>query len=164
MADLYQNWNKTHPNMTFHYLSGMPDQLFTLTHEFIIENSFPDGTYHMRHFGWAASSIFHFLHSESTKNHKLSYLRYFLGNTKRNYVLVGDSGEKDPEIYATIAKEYPERVRAIFIRAIKDETFNDDRFVEVFRDIPEAKWQIFNDPAQLPIDLTKPPRSNKTNA
>ncbi|CAF0818160.1 unnamed protein product [Rotaria sordida] len=159
MAELYQKWHINNNNCTFHYLSGMPDQLYTLTHEFIYNNKFPDGSFHMRHFGWAASSIFGFLHSESTFIHKITYLRYFLINTIRDYVLVGDSGERDPEIYATIAKEYPERVRAIFIRAIKGETFDDERFLNTFKEIPREKWQIFNDPQQVPIDLSRAPRA-----
>lgn len=157
MADLYQQWRTRYTQSTFHYLSGMPDQLYTLTQEFINTNNFPDGSFHMRHFGWAASSLFHFLHSESTFNHKISYLRFFLGNTIRDYVLVGDSGEKDPEIYGTIAREYPARVRAIFIRAIKKEAFDDQRFVTAFNGVPREKWQVFDDPKQLPLDLSTAP-------
>ncbi|CAF2510627.1 unnamed protein product [Rotaria sp. Silwood2] len=159
MAELYRKWRISNNNCTFHYLSGMPDQLYTLTHEFIYDNNFPDGTFHMRHFGWAATSIFGFLHSQSTFIHKMTYLRYFLSNTIRDYILVGDSGEKDPEIYGTIAKEYPERVRAIFIRAIKDESFEDQRFLTAFEGVAREKWQIFNDPQQLPIDLSRPPKA-----
>ncbi|CAF4596574.1 unnamed protein product [Rotaria sp. Silwood1] len=159
MAELYQKWRINNNNCTFHYLSGMPDQLYILTHEFIYENKFPDGTFHMRHFGWAATSIFGFLHSQSTFIHKIAYLRYFLSNTMRDYVLVGDSGEKDPEIYGTVAKEYPERVRAIFIRAIKGEAFEDQRFFDAFEGVPREKWLVFNDPQQLPIDLSRSPKA-----
>ena len=157
MAELYQQWQIAYPDCTFHYLSGMPDQLYTLTEEFIQKNQFPGGSFHMRHLDWSVSSLFHFLHSASTMNHKLSYLRFFLGNTIRDYVLVGDSGEKDPEIYGTITREYPNRIRAIFIRAIKGEAFDDQRFFTAFDGIPREKWQVFNDPKQVPIDLSKSP-------
>ncbi len=33
-------------------------------------------------------------------------------------ILIGDSGQKDPEIYHKIAMENPDRVKAIFIRNI----------------------------------------------
>jgi phosphatidate phosphatase APP1 len=136
----------------------MPDQLYILTQEFIYTNNFPNGSFHMRHFGWAAASLFDFLHSQSTFNHKISYLHFFLSNTIRDYVLVGDSGEKDPEIYGTIAREYPQRIRAIFIRAIKGETFNDERFLTAFEGVSPEKWQIFDDPKQIPIDLSRSPK------
>ncbi|UJR26071.1 hypothetical protein I4U23_007417 [Adineta vaga] len=159
MAELYRKWYLANPNCTFHYLSGMPDQLYTLTQEFIYTNNFPDGSFHMRHFGWAAASLFEFLHSESTFSHKIHYLRFFLSNTVRDYVLVGDSGEKDPEIYGAIAREYPQRIRAIFIRAIKNEKFDDERFLTAFQGVSSEKWQIFDDPQQIPIDLSRSPKS-----
>ena len=34
------------------------------------------------------------------------------------FVLVGDSGEQDPEAYGEIGRRYPERVGAIFIRDV----------------------------------------------
>ena len=159
MADLYQKWYAANNNCTFHYLSGMPDQLYTMTHEFILNNSFPDGSYHMRHFAWGKASLFDFLHSESTFTHKINYLRFFILNTARDFVLVGDSGERDPEIYGTIAREHPDRIRAIFIRAIKGEKFDDERFAKAFQGISTEKWQIFDDPKQVPIDLSRSPRA-----
>lgn len=137
----------------------MPDQLYILTQEFINDNNFPNGSFHMRHFRWAIGSLFDFLNPQATFNHKMDHLRLFLLNTKRDYVLVGDSGEKDPEIYAAITREYPDRIRAIFIRAVKDESSDDQRFINAFQGIPEEKWFIFNDPAQIPIDLSRPPRA-----
>jgi len=158
MSNLYQEWQMKYPNCSFHYLSGMPDQLFTLTEEFINRNHFPSGSFHMRHFNWAIGSLFDFLHSQSTFLHKISYLRFFLSNTKRDFVLIGDSGEKDPEIYGTIPREYPQRIRAIFIRAIKNESFDDQRFFNAFQNISQEKWLIFNHPKQVPIDLSQSPR------
>ena len=152
MANVYQQWKLKNPNCTFHYLSGMPDQLYTLTQEFIIQNNFPHGSFHMRHFGWKLNSLFDFLHSRSTFVHKMSYLHFFLGQTQRDFILIGDSGEKDPEIYGKIARIYPERIRSIFIRAIKNESFDDQRFQDAFQGINRTKWFIFNNPDQLPID------------
>ena len=160
MPELFQQWKSKNINCTFHYLSAMPDQLYTLTQEFIVENQFPNGSFHMRHFGWAAASLFNFLHSQSTSAHKISYLHFFLSNTNRTFVLIGDSGEKDPEIYGIITREYPERIRAIFIRAIKGESFNDQRFLDAFQGISKEKWLIFNDPKQVPIDLSRAPRTS----
>ena len=159
MPELYREWQTKNPNCTFHYLSAMPDQLYTLTEEFIQNNHFPAGSFHMRHFGWKLNSLFDFLHSQATFDHKMRYLRFFLSHTIRDYVLIGDSGEKDPEIYGTIAREYPQRIRAIFIRAIQGEAFDDQRFRHAFEGVPEEKWLIFNDPKQVPVDLSRAPKS-----
>lgn len=45
----------------------------------------------------------------SNKHHKLNSLRRIIENeSPKELILVGDNGEHDTEVYATIAKEYPE--------------------------------------------------------
>jgi phosphatidate phosphatase APP1 len=34
------------------------------------------------------------------------------------FVLIGDSGQHDPEIYAAIVREHPDRVTAVYIRDV----------------------------------------------
>jgi len=56
-------------------------------------------------------------------DHKLGAIRHLLdfhGDMKA--ILIGDSGEKDPEIYARVVKEYPDRIEAVFIRDVSDDT------------------------------------------
>jgi len=86
--------------------------------------------------------------------HKINHLRYFIFNSLRTLVLVGDSGERDPEIYGFLARKYPKRIHQIFIRAVKGESKDDERFLKAFIDIPREKWLIFTDPInELPKDL-----------
>jgi phosphatidate phosphatase APP1 len=90
--------------------------------------------------------------------HKTNHLRYFVFNTLRSLVLVGDSGEHDPEIYGKVARAYPKRVVRIFIRAVKGEKPDDERFVKAFKDIPRENWLVFTDPVRdLPKDLKVTP-------
>lgn len=90
--------------------------------------------------------------------HKTNHLRYFVFNTFRTLVLVGDSGEHDPEIYGKVARMYPKRVGQIFIRAVKGEKPDADRFREAFKDVPREKWLVFTDPLKdLPQDLSGVP-------
>lgn len=78
-------------------------------------------------------------------------------------MLVGDSGERDPEIYGNLARLYPKRVRRIFIRAVKGEKPDDQRFHTAFRDIPREKWLVFTDPLKdLPKDLNSLKSEEKT--
>ncbi|CAF1477065.1 unnamed protein product [Didymodactylos carnosus] len=153
MPEIYRTWQEKH-NCTFHYLSAMPDQLYAVTKDFIDDQEFPEGSFHMRHFRWASASIFNFVHSHDTKMHKINHLRYFIYNSVRQLILVGDSGELDPEIYGLIAQKYPRRVHSIFIRAVKGEKGNEERFLKAFKDIPTEKWMIFTNPEQLPKDLS----------
>ena len=50
---------------------------------------------------------------------KLSRIRKLLGLYPHlAFVLIGDSGQKDPEIYAQVVRENPGRVRAVYIRDV----------------------------------------------
>ena len=48
MPEVYRGWKSKH-NCSFHYLSAMPDQLYTVTKDFVDDQKFPDGTFHMRY-------------------------------------------------------------------------------------------------------------------
>jgi phosphatidate phosphatase APP1 len=51
--------------------------------------------------------------------HKLGVIRMLLATyTDLPFILIGDSGERDPEIYRQVVREYPGRVRAIYIRDV----------------------------------------------
>ncbi|KAI8050230.1 hypothetical protein BDF22DRAFT_745557 [Syncephalis plumigaleata] len=47
-----------------------------------------------------------------------SYYDIFNDFPHRRFILVGDSGEKDPEVYAEIARRFPDRVACIFIHDV----------------------------------------------
>ena len=44
---------------------------------------------------------------------------------------MGDSGEKDPEIYRKIGKKYPHRVRGIFIRELQGRPMDSERWAKI---------------------------------
>jgi phosphatidate phosphatase APP1 len=52
--------------------------------------------------------------------HKLDKIRGIMSTYDHlNFVLIGDSGQKDAEIYRQVAKEFPGRILAIYIRDIR---------------------------------------------
>jgi phosphatidate phosphatase APP1 len=62
---------------------------------------------------------------------------------------VGDSGEKDPEIYGQVAREFPRQVRGIFIRDVTDENRASERYKRAFREVPEPAWVVFQSSSEL---------------
>jgi phosphatidate phosphatase APP1 len=53
------------------------------------------------------------------KDHKLALIRAMLGLYRDlPFLLIGDSGQRDPELYAQVVHEYPGRVLAIYIRHV----------------------------------------------
>jgi phosphatidate phosphatase APP1 len=41
----------------------------------------------------------------------------------RDFILIGDSGQRDPALYSRLALEFPGRIEAIFIRKIRSRSF-----------------------------------------
>jgi phosphatidate phosphatase APP1 len=66
-----------------------------------------------------------------------------------HFTLVGDSGEFDPESYGELARQFPKRVDAIYIRIATRET--DDRFKWAFRGINNKKLHFI--PMVLPAGI-----------
>jgi phosphatidate phosphatase APP1 len=53
------------------------------------------------------------------KDHKAAAIADILGTYPAlRFLLIGDSGEEDPETYAEILGRFPERVRVIYIRSV----------------------------------------------
>jgi phosphatidate phosphatase APP1 len=73
---------------------------------------------------------------------------------KRKFILVGDSGEHDPEVYGVIGRDFidrelPDHLLHIFIRDVTPDSDKIERFKKAFKGIPENKWTVFNDAAVL---------------
>ena len=51
------------------------------------------------------------------KNHKEKYLRLILGNMpSKKFILLGDDTQKDMEVYASVAKDFGDRILKVYIR------------------------------------------------
>jgi phosphatidate phosphatase APP1 len=95
------------------YVSNSPWNLYTVLLEFLNLQKIPLGPLLLRDFGD------HLFFSQEPESHKKSNIKMILDSFPHlPFVLIGDSGERDPEIYRDIVKEYPARIRAIYIRSI----------------------------------------------
>jgi phosphatidate phosphatase APP1 len=73
---------------------------------------------------------------------------------KRHVVLVGDSGEKDPETYATILSDFTDRVDAVYIHNVTGQDQTAGRYKELFpTPAMAAKLRVFTQPSELPQRL-----------
>ena len=59
------------------------------------------------------------------------------------------SGLRDPEIYADIARKFPNQVIGILIRNVTEETANAPRYRKTFKGIKPELWQVFDEPGSL---------------
>src|SRR5690606_29216445 len=66
-------------------------------------------------YGFSDEKLFKSSHESHKTLHILQILDAF---PDLPFVLVGDSGQRDPEIYQQIVQERPDRIRAVFIRDV----------------------------------------------
>ncbi|MCB1171341.1 MAG: App1 family protein, partial [Leptospiraceae bacterium] len=151
MAELYRRWKDR--GMFFHYVSGSPYQLYPDIASFLDSSGFPPGTFHLRELSVHDSSFLSFLNTpevdEPEEHYKYPAIKRLLeAFPRRKFILVGDSGEMDPELYAFVARQFPGQVQSIVIRNITSEEENADRFRNL--EIPEGiSFSVFASPVEL---------------
>ena len=132
----------------FHFVSSSPWQLFSDLLEFLNKNEFPQATIHLKLFRVKDSTFFDlFASSEITKPKIIEPIMERF--PERQFILIGDSGEKDPEIYTQLARKYPKQVIAIYIRDVTGENATALRYQKLFEGLSPSLWQIFTDPDEI---------------
>jgi len=95
------------------YLSTSPWNLYELLARFIALRGFPAGPLLLTDWGPSRTHLLRI----TAEQHKLTLIRSLLAqHPGLGVVLIGDTGQLDPEIYAAVATESPERVRAVYVR------------------------------------------------
>ncbi len=93
------------------YVSSSPWNLYDMLEDFLDVHGVPAGPLFLK--DWSPTTL------RDHDRHKLGVVRTLLGMyPDLPFVLIGDSGERDPEIYRQVVREYPGRVRAIYIRDV----------------------------------------------
>ncbi len=101
------------PDRPVFYLSTSPWNLYELLARFLLLRGFPAGPLLLTDWGPSRTNLFRI----TAEEHKLTLIRALLAeHPGLRVVLVGDTGQLDPEIYATVAMESPDRVRAVYVR------------------------------------------------
>jgi len=150
MSGLYADWAEQ--GAVFHYVSGSPWQLYPVLSEFFNKEGFPRGGYYLRDFNLGPSGLADIL--SAPKDDKARWIGILMDRFPgRTFILVGDSGEGDPEIYGEFARSHPEQVALILIRNVTGETREDKRYADAFLQVDPAIWQLFSTGDQLQTAL-----------
>jgi phosphatidate phosphatase APP1 len=93
------------------YVSSSPWNLYDLLEDFLDLQGIPAGPLLLK--DWSPTTL------RDHEKHKLGVIRMLLATyPDLPFVLVGDSGERDPEIYRQIVREHPGRIWTIYIRDV----------------------------------------------
>ncbi len=112
-AALQQGGTGTSFNPIF-YVSSSPWNLYDVIEQFLALQRIPMGPTLLRDWGMSLDRI-PLKHSA----HKLTAIRQIMDMyPDQRVILIGDSGQEDPEIYREIVREYPNRVLCSYIRNV----------------------------------------------
>ncbi|QGG41378.1 App1 family protein [Aeromicrobium yanjiei] len=108
-AALYRDLAAGDTNPVF-YVSSSPWNLHAFLTAFLEHHEFPRGPLLLRDL----------LGTHAGREDKHGRIREILDlHPDLQFVLIGDSGEKDPAIYADIVRSYPGRILAVYIREVR---------------------------------------------
>ncbi|HEX5724679.1 MAG TPA: phosphatase domain-containing protein [Longimicrobiaceae bacterium] len=98
------------------YVSSSPWNLYDLLTEFLTVQQIPLGPLMLRDWGITRDELL----PRNNAEFKFHNIRRILDLFPAlPFLLIGDSGQEDPEIYHRVVHEYPDRIRAVYIRNIK---------------------------------------------
>ncbi len=112
--DKLHKGKKNNPVNPFFYVSNSPWNLYDYLSAFFKKNNFPKGPILLRDFRTPFDKT-----PKPKMPHKQSEILNLLKMyPEMKFVLIGDSGEKDADIYTKIATQYPNRILAIYLRSV----------------------------------------------
>lgn len=152
MAKLYAAW--TAQGASLHFVSSSPWQLYSPLDEFLLANGFPAAALVLKSVRFRDKTLFN-LFKKGTET-KPAVIKEILGRyPERQFVLVGDSGEHDPEVYSRLMREHPQQILRVYIRNVSNSSPGDERFTALFSGIDRDRWALFDSAeAFLPVELS----------
>ncbi len=100
------------------YVSSSPWNLYDVLTQFLQLHRIPLGPMELRDWGLSADELLPTRHGD----HKRESIDGIMGAYPHlPFLLVGDSGQEDPEIYRDVVHDHPERVLGIYIRNVSPE-------------------------------------------
>ncbi|CAF1028820.1 unnamed protein product [Adineta steineri] len=152
MSELYQKWSEQ--KCQFHYVSASPWQLYPALRCFLEKYKYPMGTMNLRKFAWSLKFL------KAPDEYKIETITPIIrAYPERKYILVGDSGELDPEIYSKLYSTFPQNIAHIFIRDIcrtpECLLTCHERYIKTFENVPHERYTIFKDPKEIETSIEK---------
>lgn len=100
------------------YVSHSPWNLYRYLELFLNANNFPKGPILLRDFVNPLTKIFKPKQTGEKPEKQKEIINILRTYPKMPFILIGDSGEHDPDIYIEIAEQHPERILAIYMRSV----------------------------------------------
>lgn len=112
----------------FFYVSSSPLKLYGFTLEFFQKHNIPLGPLLMRNIVLRGVK----LHKPDQVEHKLKHIGRILSlYPDLPFILIGDNGERDAEIYLEIVRQFPNQVATIYVHEVEHAPMHQDRITQI---------------------------------
>jgi len=120
------------------YVSSSPWHLYTPLVDFLQAQGIPLGPLMLKELG-----VKNLFGSNRHHDHKLQMIETILQTYPGlPFILVGDSGQQDPEIYREVVERYPHRIRAIYIRNINPDPTRIEAIDQLIEEVRTTGTQL----------------------
>ena len=125
------------------YVSKSPWNLYETFTEFFIINQLPKGPMQLRDFGLPYEQ-----RPKSYRGHKYESMAHILTTfPEKPFILIGDSGEKDIDLFLQLSEAFPGQIQGIYIRDVQSEK-RARRIRKLIEQNPQVEIQLIADYAQ----------------
>lgn len=119
-------------NNPFFYVSSSPWNLYGFLCELMNIHEIPLGPLMLRDIGMSRE---HFISGNHTKHKLVQIKRVFDIIRDIQFILIGDSGQHDAEIYLQVIRDFPGRVKMVYIRDVDSSSHK--KVLKIAREIEE---------------------------
>jgi phosphatidate phosphatase APP1 len=116
------------------YVSSSVWNLYDVLHDFFVVREIPLGGFFLAEYNLDENTFI----VQDHHTHKMAAINTILAAyPDLPFILIGDSGQKDPVIYAEIVRQYPGRVLAIYIRDVSKGKERDEDVLRISAEMAE---------------------------
>jgi phosphatidate phosphatase APP1 len=147
MAEAYQRLAKS-GNPGFHYISSSPWHLAEPLQQFITDAGLPLSQLSLKHIRLKDRTALNII-SPGRVTKPPAIAQILARFPERTFIMIGDSGEDDPEVYAAAISANAGQIAHIYIRNVTGARRDDARFSVTFAGIAAEQWTLFDDPSVI---------------
>lgn len=124
-------------NNPIFYISSSPWNFYALLNAVFAKRDIPPGPIFLKDFGTHTP-----FSASDHQAHKLENIRRVLNMyPDLPFILLGDDGEQDPEIYRQVVKDFPGKIKVIYIRKVR-KIVNEEEALNLIRQVRESGSQL----------------------
>jgi phosphatidate phosphatase APP1 len=134
------------PTNPLFYVSSSPWNLYEVLQEFLRIQQIPAGPMFLRDWGFSGGDP----KARGHRGHKLIAIRRIMATYPAlRFILIGDTAQQDPEIYAEIVHDYPDRILALYIHDVSRSPLRTGAVQELAAEVEKAGSTLILTPDTL---------------